>query len=217
MKISQKTVRIEYLKFNQQRKKFMGIFDLVILGFALAMDAFAVSICKGFAIKNLKIKHFFIVAAYFGGFQALMPALGYFVVASFTNFIKEIDHWIAFVLLAFVGAKMIKESFENDSCKNTSAQLHFKQMLALALATSIDALAVGVSFGFVEFRGLNIYQAILIIGLITFLLCAFGLKLGNLLSQNSPFGTNLCQKAELVGGVILIGLGIKILIEHLLG
>ena len=93
----------------------MGIFDLVILGFALAMDAFAVSICKGFAIKNLKIKHFFIVAAYFGGFQALMPALGYFVVASFTNFIKEIDHWIAFVLLAFVGAKMIKESFENDS------------------------------------------------------------------------------------------------------
>lgn len=193
----------------------MGIFDLVILAFALAMDSFAVSICKGFALKSLKFQHFFIVGAYFGGFQALMPAFGYVFAALFADFVKVIDHWIAFILLAFIGAKMIKESFENEGCKSTSSKLSPKEMLPLAIATSIDALAVGISFAFVEFRGITIWQGLIIIGVITFLLCALGLKLGNLLTKNSIFGEKLGKKAELIGGVILIILGVKILAEHL--
>lgn len=188
----------------------MGIFDLVILAFALAMDSFAVSICKGFALKSLKFQHFFIVGAYFGAFQALMPAIGYVFAALFADFVKVIDHWIAFILLAFIGAKMIKESFQ--ACKSTGK---LNQMLPLAIATSIDALAVGVSFAFVEFRGITIWQGLIIIGVITFLLCALGLKLGNLLTKNSIFGEKLGKKAELIGGVILIILGVKILAEHL--
>ena len=189
----------------------MGIFDLIILAFALAMDSFAVSICKGFTLKSLKFQHFFIVGAYFGGFQALMPAFGYIFASFFADFVKVIDHWIAFILLAFIGAKMIKESFQ--AYKSTSSKLN--QMLPLAIATSIDALAVGISFAFVEFRGISIWQGLIIIGVITFLLCALGLKLGNLLTKNSIFGEKLGKKAELIGGVILIILGVKILAEHL--
>lgn len=194
----------------------MGLLSTLFLACALAMDAFAVSLCKGFGAKRLELKHYFIVGAYFGGFQALMPSVGYLVGGSFAEFVGEIDHWIAFVLLTFVGAKMMKESFEPASC-DTNAQFGFKTMLALSIATSIDALAIGVSFAFVEFSTINVWQAIVIIGLITFAICAMGLKIGHKLGFDSPFGAKLGKKAEFIGGLVLIFLGAKILVEHLLG
>lgn len=194
----------------------MGLLSTLFLACALAMDAFAVSLCKGFGAKRLELKHYLIVGAYFGGFQALMPALGYVVGERFAEFVREIDHWIAFVLLAFVGAKMMKESFESPSCENADAQFGFKTMLALAVATSIDALAIGVSFAFVEFHAINVWQAIALIGLITCIICAVGLKIGHKLGFDSPFGAKLGKKAEFIGGLVLIFLGVKILSEHLL-
>lgn len=195
----------------------MGLLSIVFLSCALAMDAFAVSLCKGFATKKLEFKHYLIVGAYFGGFQALMPSVGYVLGESFAEFVGEIDHWIAFVLLFFVGAKMMKESFEAASCENTDAHFGAKTMLALAVATSIDALAIGVSFAFVEFKAISVWQAIAIIGIITFIICAIGLKIGHKLGFDSPFGAKLGKKAELIGGLVLIFLGAKILGEHLLG
>ena len=192
----------------------MGLFSVLFLACALAMDAFAVSLCKGFSTRRLEFKHYLIVGAYFGGFQALMPSLGYLIGGSFAEFIGEIDHWIAFVLLAFVGIKMIKESFERQSY-DTNKQFEFKTMLALAVATSIDALAIGVSFAFVEFSGINVWQAIIIIGIITFIICALGLKIGYKLGSDNPFGAKLGKKAEFIGGLVLIILGVKILVEHL--
>ena len=183
----------------------MNLLELILLSCALAMDAFAVSLCKGFSVKTPTIKHYFIVGAYFGGFQALMPLLGFFIGISFSSFIQKIDHWIAFVLLVFIGIKMIKEGFENESCPSDDG-FHFKTMLSLAIATSIDALAVGVSFAFLQ---VSLILALFLIGSITFIFCIMALKIG------SRFGIYLKSKAEFLGGGVLILLGFKILITHL--
>ncbi|EAI0690176.1 TPA: manganese efflux pump [Campylobacter coli] len=184
----------------------MDLYSLIFLSCALAMDAFAVSLCKGFSVKKLNLRHYVITGAYFGGFQALMPAIGYVIGITFASFIASIDHWIAFVLLSLIGLKMIKESFEDESCDTNSNQFGFKIMFALAIATSIDALAIGVSFAFLK---VNLFLALFLIGSITFVLCAVALEIGN------KFGTRFKNKAEFLGGIVLIALGIKILIEHL--
>lgn len=190
----------------------MGLLSVIFLAFALSMDAFAVSLCKGFAAKRLEFRHYLIVGAYFGGFQALMPALGYLLGVAFAHFVVQIDHYIAFVLLALVGAKMMKESFENASCETTNRYFGFKTMLVLAVATSIDALAVGVSFAFVEFSSISIWLAVALIGLITFFVCVLGVQIGHKLAHRAAF---LGKKAEFIGGVVLVLLGVKILAEHL--
>ena len=182
----------------------MGIIELILLSVGLAMDAFAVSICKGLSVRELRPKHGLIAGAYFGGFQALMPLIGWLLGRQFEELIKSVDHWIAFGLLVLIGANMIRESFGGDDEQNAS--FSFKAMLPLAIATSIDALAVGVTFAFLE---VNIVLAITLIGVITFAISAAGVKIGNV------FGTRFKSKAEFAGGVILILLGIKILVEHL--
>ena len=183
----------------------MGILELFILAIGLSMDAFAVSICKGLSVKKLEVKHMLIVGAYFGGFQALMPSIGYLLGSQFEHLIVSVDHWIAFVLLLIIGGNMIKESREND-VEDLDDDFGFKTMLMLAIATSIDALAVGVTFAFLR---VNIVAAVLFIGCITFTCSAIGVKIGNV------FGVKYKSKAELVGGVILILIGTKILLEHL--
>ena len=176
----------------------MGLLELFILAVGLSMDAFAVSVCKGLSVKKMEPKHALICGAYFGGFQALMPALGYLLGSQFESMITQIDHWIAFVLLGIIGSSMIKESREDEE-EEVSASFDVKTMLALAVATSIDALAVGVTFAFLH---VNIVCT-------TFVLSAIGVKAGNV------FGMKYKSRAELVGGVILILMGIKILLEHL--
>ena len=170
------------------------------------MDAFAVAVCKGLATPKITLKKACVVGLWFGAFQALMPTLGYLVGYRFQEKITAIDHWIAFVLLVFIGANMIRESFSKEE-EGANASLAFKEMLLLAIATSIDALAVGVTFAFLQ--DIPIIPAVSFIGVITFLLSALGMKVGNV------FGTKYKARAELVGGVILILIGSKILIEHL--
>ena len=182
----------------------MGIWEIFLLAVGLSMDAFAVSVCKGLSVQRLKPRHGAICGAYFGGFQALMPLIGWLLGRQFESRIKNIDHWIAFVLLVLIGANMVRESFGKDEEVNDS--FSFKTMLPLAVATSIDALAVGVTFAFLD---VNIWIAIALIGVTTFTLSAVGVKIGNV------FGAKYKSKAELAGGIILIALGIKILIEHL--
>ena len=182
----------------------MGIWEIFLLAVGLSMDAFAVSVCKGLSVQRLKPRHGAICGAYFGGFQALMPLIGWLLGRQFESLIKNIDHWIAFVLLVLIGANMVRESFGKDEEVNDS--FSFKTMLPLAVATSIDALAVGVTFAFLD---VNIWIAIALIGVTTFTLSAVGVKIGNV------FGAKYKSKAELAGGIILIALGIKILIEHL--
>ena len=172
------------------------------------MDAFAVSICKGLSVRKLRSRHTFAVSMWFGGFQALMPVIGYFVGVSFADYVTSFDHWIAFVLLAIIGANMIKESYGNDDGDDEGdSDFSFKKMLALAVATSIDALAVGISFAFLQ---VNIWTAILIIGSTTAAFSGAGIIIGN------QFGSRYKSKAELAGGVILVAIGLKILIEHLI-
>ena len=183
----------------------MSLLELFILAVGLSMDAFAVSICKGLAMKQIKFKHMLIVGLWFGGFQALMPLIGYFLGIQFETYITAYDHWIAFILLAFIGGNMIKEALSNEE-ETADASLAVKIMLVLAIATSIDALALGVTFAFLQ---VNIWEAVSFIGVVTFLFSVAGLKIGNV------FGTKYKSKAEFVGGVILILLGIKILLEHL--
>ena len=183
----------------------MGILELFILAIGLSMDAFAVAICKGLSVQKLEIKHMLIVGAYFGGFQALMPAIGFLLGSQFEHLIVSVDHWIAFFLLLFIGGNMIKESRETD-VEDLDDDFGFKTMLLLAIATSIDALAVGVTFAFLR---VDIVAAVLFIGCITFICSAIGVKLGNV------FGAKYKSKAELAGGVILILIGTKILLEHL--
>ncbi|NDJ27665.1 hypothetical protein DMB95_06760 [Campylobacter sp. MIT 12-8780] len=185
----------------------MDILSLVFLACALSMDAFAVALCKGFSVNELKIKHFLIVGLYFGGFQALMPLIGYFLGSALSSFIDDYDHWIAFILLSLIGLKMIKESRQKDSCDANSDQFGFQTMFLLAMATSIDALAVGVSFAFLH---IEIFSSVLIIGVITFIFSALALKIGK------KFGTKFKEKAEFIGGVVLICIGAKILLQHLL-
>lgn len=183
----------------------MGTIELLLLSVGLAMDAFAVSICKGISMKKMNWKKALIIGLYFGGFQALMPVIGYFLGTAFESIITNIDHWVAFILLGIIGGNMIKESFEDesDSCND---DVGFKTMVILAIATSIDALAVGITFAFLK---VNLIAAISMIGVITLALSVIGTKIGN------KFGNKYKNKAELVGGIILVLLGIKILLEHL--
>lgn len=187
----------------------MNITEILLLAVSLSMDAFAVSLCKGLAMDKLKIKHCLTVGAWFGIFQAGMPVAGFYLGSAFADKITSIDHWIAFVLLSIIGANMIKEAFGKDEEK-ADASLSFKTMLVMAVATSIDALAVGVSFAFTEFKPeYFVYLAFVIIGITTFTLSAIGVKIGNI------FGTKYKSKAEFAGGFILILLGLKILLEGL--
>lgn len=183
----------------------MSYLELFILAVGLSMDAFAVSICKGLSVRRLKPRHCAIAGAWFGGFQAGMPVLGWLLGRQFESLIQSIDHWIAFVLLGLIGANMIREAVKNEE-ENLSDSFSVKTMLPLAVATSIDALAVGVTFAFLS---VNILPAVSFIGATTFVLSAIGVKIGNV------FGAKYKSKAELVGGIVLIGMGVKILIEHL--
>ena len=187
----------------------MGITELIFLAIGLSMDAFAVSVCKGLAMPELKLRHMMIVGIWFGGFQALMPVLGYFLGATFAGYITSVDHWIAFVLLAIIGGNMIKESFEKTDDDTAEASLGIKAMLLPAIATSIDALAVGVTFAFLMSSVLRVLLSALLIGCTTFVFSAAGVKAGNV------FGLKYKSKAELIGGIILILLGIKILLNGL--
>lgn len=183
----------------------MGILELILISVGLAMDAFAISICKGLSMKKMNWKKALIIGIYFGGFQALMPIIGYFLGSAFENIVTSIDHWVAFILLTIIGGNMIKESraVETENCNDDTS---FKTMFMLAIATSIDALAIGITFAFLN---VNLVLAISLIGIVTFVLACLGVKIGNV------FGDKYENKAELVGGVILILLGIKILLEHL--
>ena len=177
----------------------MKLLDLLITAIALSMDALAVSIGKGLSVKRLKASHCLITGAYFGGFQALMPLLGFLLASSFASYIQKFDHWIACVLLVLIGANMLREAFSKEEEQGNDS-FSFRVMLPLAIATSIDALATGVTFAMIAITGLT-----------TFVFSVAGVKIGNL------FGSRYQSKAELVGGLILIAMGIKILVEHLLG
>lgn len=184
----------------------MTIIELLLLAIGLSMDAFAVSVCKGLATPKLRLRHMVIVGVWFGGFQALMPTIGYLLGSTFASYITSIDHWIAFVLLGIIGGNMIKEAVSGET-EDADASLGFKTMLLMAIATSIDALAVGITFAFlIESIGYLLF-AVLSIGVITFLLSAAGVKIGNI------FGVKYKSKAEFIGGCILLLLGIKILLE----
>ena len=185
----------------------MHLIELIIIAVGVSMDAFAVSICKGLSVRRLRPSYVVSAAAWFGGFQALMPLIGYFIGLSCADLVADVDHWIAFVLLAIIGGKMVKESFEKDEEQDYNPDFSFKTMLMLAVATSIDALAVGVSFAFLR---VDIWTSILLIGLMTGAFSALGVVLGQM------FGCRFKSKAELLGGVILVAIGVKILIEHLL-
>ena len=189
----------------------MGIVELLLTGVGLAMDAFAVSVCKGLSMKKIRYGPAVVIALFFGGFQALMPFLGWALGTQFKDYIISIDHWIAFVLLAIIGGKMLKEAFSSDKeevaqeCEQ-GERMNYKELFLLAIATSIDALAVGVTFAFLN---VNIYLAIAIIGVVTFLLAFAGVVIGNI------FGSRFEKGAQIAGGAILIGIGLKILLEHL--
>ena len=183
----------------------MGLLELFVIAVGLSMDAFAVSICKGLSVRELKPKHALTVGVYFGGFQMLMPFIGFALGVRFQSFITSIDHWIAFVLLGLIGANMIRESREQDE-ENLSDSFSFGTMLPLAVATSIDALAVGVTFAFLQ---VSILPAVCFIGATTFVLSCIGIRIGHV------FGLKYKSRAELFGGAVLILMGTKILLEHL--
>ena len=183
----------------------MSLLELFILAVGLSMDAFAVSVCKGLSVRRGSMKHAITVGIWFGGFQALMPFLGYLLGITFSSLITNVDHWIAFVLLAFIGFNMIRESRSEEE-NESNDRFDFKTMLPLAVATSIDALAVGVTFAFLQ---VNIVPAVSFIGCITFILSAIGLKAGNIIGAKNR------SRAEFAGGLVLILMGIKILLEHL--
>ena len=183
----------------------MDLFEIILVGVALAMDALAVSICKGLSMKKIKWKSVFIIALYFGIFQAIMPIFGYFLGSTFSEIVQKIDHWIAFIFLGIIGVNMIKSSMD-DEIEKRNDKIDFKTMSVLAIATSIDALAVGITFAFFK---VNLLLAISIIGAITFFISFVGVLIGN------KFGDKFQNKAELAGGIILIMIGFKILLEHL--
>ena len=183
----------------------MGLWELFVLALGLSMDAFAVSVCKGLGLGSIRPKHMALAGAWFGGFQALMPLVGFFLGRFFAQVITAYDHWVAFVLLIIIGGKMVWEALENKE-EDVDAAMDAKTMLLLAVATSIDALAVGVTFAFLE---VDILPAVLFIGATTFVCSAVGVKVG------SVFGAKYKQKAELAGGVALVLIGLKILLEGL--
>ena len=183
----------------------MSLLELFLIAVGLSMDAFAVSICKGLSVRKARVSHMLCVGLYFGGFQALMPAVGYLLGTQFASFIESVDHWIAFVLLGFIGANMIREALGREE-ESLDDSFSVKTMIPLAVATSIDALATGVTFAFLR---VNIVPAVLFIGCTTFALSALGLKIGNV------FGAKYKSRAELFGGAVLVLMGCKILLEHL--
>ncbi len=188
----------------------MGFIELFLIGAGLSMDAFAVSVCKGLNMRDkINYKHSVVIALFFGGFQALMPLIGYLLGVKFENMIKSFDHWIAFGLLGFIGGKMIIDAVkggEEDDSGESSGKLDLKELFMLAVATSIDALAVGITFAFLQ---VNIWSAIAIIGTTTFVISLAGVVIGN------RFGSRYENKAAIAGGIILILIGTKILLEHL--
>ena len=187
----------------------MGIIELLILAVALSMDAFAVAICKGLSVKKIKPSHMVITGLWFGGFQALMPLIGYLLGSAFEKYVTAVDHYIACVLLGAIGANMIKESFSDDD-DTASCDFGFKTMFVMAIATSIDALAAGIALAMdLKNEPSTALMAIGFIGVTTFTLSALGVKIGNI------YGAKYKSKAEFTGGVILILLGLKILLEHL--
>ena len=185
----------------------MGLFELLVIAIGLSMDAFAVSVCKGLSLGKIKLKHMCIAGLWFGGFQALMPAIGYFLGSFFADIVTQY-HWIAFVLLVVIGGNMIKEALEKGSeCECCGqATMNVKEMLGLAIATSIDAMVIGVSFAFLK---VDIVPAVSFIGVITFICSGLGVKLGSI------FGSKYKSKAELAGGIVLILMGLKTLLEGL--
>ncbi|MBQ6612376.1 MAG: manganese efflux pump [Alistipes sp.] len=183
----------------------MGITEIIFIGFGLAMDATTVSIGKGLSVQRVELSHILKVGLWFGGFQALMPIIGYLLTSYFADFVVDIDHWIAFGLLLLIGLNMIRETIWGEDEKHNN-DFGFRTMILMAIATSIDALAVGVSFAFIH---ANIWIAASIIGVVTFALSAIGLYLGR------AIGSRIGSKAGIVGGLVLIGIGIKILIEHI--
>lgn len=185
----------------------MTLWELFVIAVGLSMDAFAVSICKGLSVRRCTFRHMVICGLYFGIFQGMMPLIGYLLGSQFESLVTAIAPYIAFILLAFIGINMIRESREEDE-ENVSDDFSVRAMIPLAIATSIDALAVGVSFAFLQ---VNIIPAVLFIGVTTFICCVFGVKIGNL------FGSRYKSSAELFGGVVLVLMGLKILMEHLLG
>ena len=182
----------------------MGFIELFLIAVGLSMDAFAVSVCKGLSVKKVGVKHAALAGLYIGGFQFLMPVIGYLLGFRFESVIETVDHWVAFVLLAFIGGNMIKESF--GKAEELNDDFGVKTMLLMAVATSIDALAVGITFAFLE---VQILPAAGLIGVTTFLLSFAGIYIGNV------FGARYKSKAELAGGIILVLIGVKILLEHL--
>jgi len=184
----------------------MGLLEILLIAVGLSMDAFAVSITLGLSVQKPKPAEYALPGIYFGFFQALMPFIGFFAATHFAGKIQHLDHWVAFGLLGLIGGKMIKDSFSKDEEAESAPSFHIVKMLLLAVATSIDALAVGITFAFFA---VNIYSAILITGLTTFCISIAGVKIGNL------FGARFKAKAELAGGIVLVLLGVKILIEHL--
>ena len=185
------------------------LISATVLAIGLAMDAFAVSMCKGLAVKKLQWKHMVITGLYFGIFQALMPTIGYFLGTSFKDYISSVDHWVAFILLAIIGINMIRESLSKCAeCEEQKDDFTFKAMFPLAIATSIDALVAGI--GFIGAGNLNVPLTIVLVGVITFATSAIGVKIGNV------FGARYKSKAELAGGIVLVGMGLKFLIEGLM-
>lgn len=189
----------------------MGIVAFVAFGVSLSMDAFAISMVKGLTMKKLSWGWTLVIALFFGGFQFLMPVAGYLLGVQFQSYITAIDHWIAFVLLAFIGSKMIWESLHECTCEKRQEEqelehLDIKELFILAIATSIDALAVGITFAFLS---VNIIEASLVIGIVTFIICVGGVLIGHL------FGTKCEKGAQILGGTVLVLMGLKILLEHL--
>ena len=185
----------------------MGLLEIFLVAISLAMDAFAVSLCRGLCMRKINYKHVTIIAGLFGLFQAVMPLIGWFLGRQFEKYIVEFDHWIAFALLLIIGGKMIFDVFDKDEDnKALSSDLNIKELLLMAVATSIDALAVGITFAFL---GVSIWKSIGIIGAVTFVICFIGVVLGN------KFGSKFKKKAQFAGGLVLILIGLKILLEHL--
>lgn len=203
------TLVIQWYKFStsllHSPEIVMGFIELLLIAVGLSMDAFAVSVCKGLSAKKIGVRHAALVGLYFGGFQALMPLIGFLLGFKFERFIVSIDHWIAFALLLLIGGNMIREAVSDEE-NEMNDSFSFGTMLPLAVATSIDALAVGISFAFL---GVGIVKAAALIGVTTFIISAAGIAVGNI------FGAKYKSKAELAGGVILILIGLKILLEHL--
>lgn len=184
----------------------MGIFELFLIGIGLSMDAFAVAICKGLSMRKIDVRQTVTVALFFGGFQALMPFLGWALGKQFEQYITQYDHWIAFVLLVYIGGKMLWEALHSKGEDTAPANFSIKELLILAIATSIDALAVGVTLAFLD---VPILSSVCFIGVVTFCLSLVGVKAGNV------FGCKYKSKAEFVGGLVLILIGLKILLEHM--